>query len=221
MLKKGFTIIELLIVIAIISILVGVAVPYYNDYITDARLSVLKQNAATFRNSLNQFRGDNLRGPFAVSVYKGGTLLHANPLSGAADGSELVSGPIQIINNAPTRRQNIKYIPAMPVFTDPFSGGNITPPDIEVSEPSAYFYDSNANGRFDFDIDGNSDMSDSEFAFLNGDSNTEFNTTYDTILFFDTRTAAAVYVQPFDPTLARTPLDFTQVKIKDSSGNAH
>jgi len=167
MLKKGFTIIELLIVIAIISILVGVAVPYYNDYITDARLSVLKQNAATFRNSLNQFRGDNLRGPFAVSVYKGGTLLHANPLSGAADGSELVSGPIQIINNAPTRRQNIKYIPAMPVFTDPFSGGNITPPDIEVSEPSAYFYDSNANGRFDFDIDGNSDMSDSEFAFLN------------------------------------------------------
>jgi len=218
MFKKGFTIIELLIVIAIISILVGVAVPYYNDYITDARLSVLKQNAATFRNSLNQFRGDNLRGPFAVSVYKGGTLLHANPLSGAADGSELVSGPIQIINNAPTRRQNIKYIPAMPVFTDPFNASNITAPSIAVSGPSAYFYDkAPANGRFDFDPNNDGNMADSEFAFLKGGNDDKFDSTYDTILFFDTRASYGAF-NAADPT---TALDFTEITITDSAGNTH
>lgn len=223
MLKKGFTIIELLIVIAIISILVGVAVPYYNDYIIDARLSVLKQNAATFRNSLNQFRGDNLRGPFAVNVYQGGTLLHANPLSGAADGSELTSGPIQIINNAPTRRQNIKYIPSMPVFTDPFNGGNITPPSIAVSgtSASAYYYDlagGNA-GSFDFDINNDGTFTDdSEFAFLDGNNDKRFNQTYDTILFFDTRSA---YPGAVLPAADGTPLDFTEITITDSAGNAH
>jgi len=218
MFKKGFTIIELLIVIAIISILVGVAVPYYNDYIVDARLSVLKQNAATFRNSLNQFRGDNLRGPFAVDVYKGPTLLHTNPLSGTANGSELISGPIQVITNVPTRRQNIKYIPAMPVFTDPFNGGNITAPSIAVSVPSAYFYDkAPGNGRFDFDPNNDNDMADSEFAFLDGNNNAQFETTYDTILFFDTRASYG----PFNAADPTTALDFTEITITDSAGNAH
>ena len=217
MFKKGFTIIELLIVIAIISILVGVAVPYYNDYITDARLSVLKQNAATFRNSINQFRGDNLRGPFAVNVYKGPALMHANPLSGAADASELIAGPIQIVANAPIRRQNIKYIPAMPVFTDPFNGGNITPPSVTVSGASAYFYDKDADGFFDFDPDNNGNMSDSEFAFLDGNNDTKFDKTFDTILFFDTRASYTPF-NAANPTIA---LDFTEITITDSSGNAH
>ncbi len=217
MFKKGFTIIELLIVIAIISILVGVAVPYYNDYITDARLSVLKQNAATFRNSINQFRGDNLRGPFAVNVYKGPTLMHTNPLSGDTNSSELIAGPIQIINNVPTRRQNIKYIPSMPVFTDPFNGGNITAPSVAVSGPSAYFYDKDADGFFDFDPNNDADMADSEFAFLDGNNNAQFDSNFDTILFFDTRASYA----PFNAANPTTALDFTVVTITDSSGNTH
>ncbi|HNX74093.1 MAG TPA: type II secretion system protein [Candidatus Rifleibacterium sp.] len=218
--KKGFTIIELLIVIAIISILVGAAVPYYNDYITDARLSVLKQNAATIRNSINQFRGDNLRGPFAVIVKKGGAIIHAGPLTSVANGSELVSGPIQIIDLKPTRRPNINYLPSMPVFTDPFNGGNITAPNIVTITPSAYFYDLGAGtaGAFDFDINNDNNYSDSEFAFLDGNNDQMFNANTDTILFFDTKTAYPGAVLPGG---AATPLDYTNLTITDSTGATH
>ncbi len=219
--KKGFTIIELLIVIAIISILVGVAVPYYNDYITDARLSVLNQNAATFRNTLNQFRGDNLRGPFAVDVRIAGAIVHTGPFSSTSNGSEVISGPIQIIDNKATRRTNIRYLPSMPVFTDPFNGGNIVPPAVTTNTPSAYFYDLGAGtaGAFDFDIDNDGNYSDdSEFAFLDGNNDQDFDANTDTILFFDTK---AAYPGGVLPGGAATALDYTNITITDSTGAQH
>lgn len=218
MIKKGFTLIELLIVIAIISILVGVAVPYYNDYITDARLSVLKQNLATFRNSINQFRGDNLRGPFLVDVADGGTVIHTGPFSGAANGSELVSGPIQIVEGLPTKRSNIKYLPSMPVLQDPLTGANLGLPNLGATAPSAYFYDANANGRYDFDLNNDANYSDSEFAFLDGNNNgiydssapyvTTHSSKFDTILFFDTATGTNTIL----------PLDYTSLIATDAAG---
>ncbi|GAB1353030.1 hypothetical protein MASR1M12_17630 [Erysipelotrichia bacterium] len=72
--------------------------PYYNDYITDARLSVLKQNLATYRNTINQFRGDNLRGPFRIRVEGAGTLHSTDLFSTTKLG--LTAGPIQIIQGA-------------------------------------------------------------------------------------------------------------------------
>jgi prepilin-type N-terminal cleavage/methylation domain-containing protein len=169
MTNRGFTIIELLIVIAIIGILVGVAVPYYNDYIYDARLSTLKQNLATYRQVLNQFRGDNSRGPFKVPVYKdaGATLMLDDHNSGSSTGSELVSGPIQNISGTFTRRSNLQYLQAMPVFLNPKDGSPVPNTDWTLSNPTAYFYDDTpADGKFNIDT---------EFAFVNNDANTVYD----------------------------------------------
>ncbi|MBU1108304.1 MAG: prepilin-type N-terminal cleavage/methylation domain-containing protein [Candidatus Riflebacteria bacterium] len=170
MTKKGFTIIELLIVIAIISILVGVAVPYYNDYIYDARLSTLRQNLASYRSVLNQFRGDNSRGPFLVPVSSGTFSLHVDPRSGNASGSELVSGSVQNISNVFVRRSNLKYLLSMPVFLNPKDGSPIPSSDWTLGSPSAYYYDVDTNGTFDIGT---------EFAFADYDNNASFTASID------------------------------------------
>ncbi|WP_342779157.1 pilin [Catenovulum sediminis] len=50
--NKGFTLIELMIVVAIIGILAAVAVPAYNDYFDSARSSEAKQAAEALKKSV-------------------------------------------------------------------------------------------------------------------------------------------------------------------------
>lgn len=50
--KQGFTLIELLIIIAIIAILVGVAIPYYQDYVRQAKLAKAEHELDILKEAL-------------------------------------------------------------------------------------------------------------------------------------------------------------------------
>lgn len=199
--KKGFTIIELLIVITIIGILIGVAVPYYNDYLYDARLSVVKQNLATWRNTINQFRGDNVRGPFLVQVASGAATIHDGPFSRTTTGSELVAGPIQIINNMPTRRDNIKYLQSLPVIQDPTNGADIPTTQWIASGSTAYFYDNASVGIFNIDT---------ELAFIDNDNNASYTAGVDQKLFTGTSVTGSAKA-----------LDYTTITVTGFDGTRY
>jgi len=61
--QRGFTLIELMIVISIIMILVGIAAGMYQQSIRRAREAVLKQDLQTMRTAIDNYTMDKLQAP--------------------------------------------------------------------------------------------------------------------------------------------------------------
>jgi len=61
--SDGFTLIELMIVMAIISILVSIAVPLYQKSIIATKESVLRQNLFTLRTVIDEYTYDKQKAP--------------------------------------------------------------------------------------------------------------------------------------------------------------
>jgi general secretion pathway protein G len=59
----GFTLIELMVVLAVLAILASIVVPRYLDRVEEARETVLRQNLIGLRTSLDQFYRDKARYP--------------------------------------------------------------------------------------------------------------------------------------------------------------
>ena len=57
--KKGFSLVELLVVVAIIGVLAGVGIVAYNNYIDDAETKVVEANAKLLAKKLSAERAKN------------------------------------------------------------------------------------------------------------------------------------------------------------------
>jgi prepilin-type N-terminal cleavage/methylation domain-containing protein len=62
-LRRGFTLIELIVVMAIIALLSSIAVPRYIDGVERAREASLRSSLATLRDAIDQFSADRGRYP--------------------------------------------------------------------------------------------------------------------------------------------------------------
>lgn len=61
--SRGWTLLELMVVISMIMILMAIAVPIYNQSVIQARESVLRSNLATLRSVINQYTLDKQKAP--------------------------------------------------------------------------------------------------------------------------------------------------------------
>ena len=64
--SRGFTIIELMVVISIILIIVSIAVPIYTQSILRAKEAVLRQDLFAMRSSIDQYTMDKAKAPQAL-----------------------------------------------------------------------------------------------------------------------------------------------------------
>jgi general secretion pathway protein G len=61
--RTGFTMIELMIVMAVITILVSIAIPFYQKSIIRSKESVLKSNLFTLRTVIDEYTVDKTKAP--------------------------------------------------------------------------------------------------------------------------------------------------------------
>jgi general secretion pathway protein G len=90
---RGFTLIELMIVISIIMILMGVAAPLYQQSVQHARESALHQDLKVIRDAIDQYTLDKQKAPQSLQDLVTANYLKEipkDPITGSTDTWETV-----------------------------------------------------------------------------------------------------------------------------------
>jgi general secretion pathway protein G len=77
--QRGFTLIELIIVIAVIAILLSIAVPAYNIHVMHAKEAVLKEDLYSLRTAIDQYTQDKDKAPQSLEDLVSSGYLHGIP----------------------------------------------------------------------------------------------------------------------------------------------
>ncbi len=86
--RRGFTLVELLVVMAIIATLLTIAVPRYFRSLQRSREAVLRQDLTTLREQIDKFYGDTGKYPQTLAVLVDKLYLRSipvDPIAKAAD----------------------------------------------------------------------------------------------------------------------------------------
>lgn len=79
--QKGFTLIELMIVVAIIGILAAVALPAYQDYTARAKMSEVVLAATTCKNTISEAADSGLKAAVAADKWGCGEVGSSTPVN--------------------------------------------------------------------------------------------------------------------------------------------
>jgi len=99
--RFGFTLIELMIVMAIIATLISIAVPIYNRAITRSKETVLKNNLFTIRRVIDEYTVDKQKAPQSLDDLVSEGYLRAiptDPITGTTDWKVIMEDPDNAMN---------------------------------------------------------------------------------------------------------------------------
>lgn len=85
--QEGFTLVELLVVLAIIALLLSITLPRYYHVIDSAKETVLIENLRTTREAIDKFYGDTGRYPDSLEEMVEKKYLRSLPFDPVADSS--------------------------------------------------------------------------------------------------------------------------------------
>lgn len=77
---RGFTLVELMVVMAIIALLLSLALPRYFNHLENSRETILKQDLAVMRDAIDKYHGDTGRYPESLETLVEARYLRALPV---------------------------------------------------------------------------------------------------------------------------------------------
>jgi general secretion pathway protein G len=101
--RRGFTFVEIMVVVTIIVILISMAIPIYNRSIARAKESVLHNNLFTLRQVIDQYSYDKQKAPQSLQdLVSEGYLrkIPIDPMTGSNDWRTIMEDASQSINQA-------------------------------------------------------------------------------------------------------------------------
>ena len=87
-LRRGFTLIELMVVMAIIAVLLTIAAPRYFSHLDRAREATLRQTLAVVRDAIDKFHGDTSSYPDSIDELVTRRYLRAAPVDPITDSAQ-------------------------------------------------------------------------------------------------------------------------------------
>ncbi len=79
-LRRGFTLVELMVVMAIIALLLALALPRYFKHLDMSRETILKQDLAVMRDAIDKYHGDTGRYPDSLDALVSARYLRSLPV---------------------------------------------------------------------------------------------------------------------------------------------